>query len=146
MHVSQMVGADVQLELIKYAQALEADMKQELLRSPEADVLMCLLVLIQENKSHGEDKIHIQQVADEFNRRYIRDYRGDPLPDVQNERDLIRQGYYISAKKAGTIIARKLMIKTKQDGHGYYIPPAEHKRIAQLGERYGITEDMITNS
>lgn len=104
----------------------------------KADVLLCILDLIENKKDQLMPKIYMIDIANKFNGRFYEEY-SDIADRVRETRDGIfkdRQKI-ISPKRIGGHV-RKLGIKTERDQDGFFIQiPQETERVELLRERYG---------
>jgi hypothetical protein len=100
---------------------LARDFHRDLIADRGMDIEAQILEVIRDLNASGQARLSIKEIADSFTDRYGADY----------ERK-------ISAKWVGSIIRRKLSLKTQKSGGVFVIPLSEEPKLTRLYERYGI--------
>ncbi len=124
-------------EITKSVMAFAKESEQELIRtqaiSDEADVLICILRLV----NREPEKIHMLDIANQYNNDF-------GSGGTSRYTDLNPQRLDTTAHKVGHIVHKKLLLQTSRDNRGHYIPTKQQReRIESLKIRYGITEEII---
>lgn len=100
-------------------EALQADRNESL----EAQVLTCIRLLAETASVIG---VPVKKIASLFNRTYGKDYGRPATP-----------------KWMGSIIRKRLNLKTHKSHGIFVVRPAEQANLSQLYERYGVTDEDV---
>lgn len=138
--IASIVGEVVSQKLIYFLKRYELELQNMQGHEVKADVLLCILSLLQEEHIKISGKIYMQEIKKDFERKLFEEY---------SERNDKRQGISyisnitISARKIGVYV-RGLGIKTERDHDGFYIPIQQDiPRIMALAQRYGFDQAFI---
>ena len=139
--IAVLISEEVSQKLINFLKRYEVELQNMQRHDVKADVLLCILSLLQKDPVNIPSKIHMKKIKEEFEQKFSDDY------SERKEKGYSGISYpstiTISAKKIG-IYVRDLGIKTGRDGHGFYIPcQQEGPHIEALAERYGFDEAFL---
>lgn len=145
--VANLIDKDVLKEVKNWLKAYEIELGTDYINDPKADVLKCIIDLLESNdfiKSMCIGKLTMQNIANKFNAELYEDYTDKETKsyDSQYKGPLTIPAYKVSPRKIGNYV-RKLNIRVRRGSIGYYIPIAEeYWKIRLLATRYSLDKMM----
>lgn len=107
----------------------------------EADVLLCILRLVEFNDSIKKSgKIYMKDIAGEFDNSMYEEYKErETITKDTRDGTLVSKGQVVSARKIGWAVDKRLGLEKMRDAKGFYLDLArEHKRLTALSQRHGL--------
>ena len=142
--VADVIDKGVLKDVHKFLKLYEQDIGYDNVSDPKADIVKCIVDILSDREFRQTRKLKIGDLARRFNNEFYDDYSDRETKEYKNKNGDIMEypAYIVSPRKVGNYV-RRLNLRVRRDGEGFYIPIIEeYPKIRVLARRYGFDRLM----